>query len=312
MKTSVMLSGNGDLSSTLIASISQKVEERGFYALWFGETTLRDAGVLAGIAAFVTKKLALGTSIINVFTRTPGQLAMLGATLSELSGGRFTLGLGVSTPSIVQGWHGVNYERPLKRMEETLKLLKKYFSFERFNYQGEFFSPTNARLKLRSSPRIAVAALNPKMIRLASQHADQVILNLYPVEKVKYVLPLTKSAESSVMLYCVIASDEKALDAAKELLAFYGSSQAYARLFASFGFSEEAKAMLNAWERKDREGAKRAVTQKMVEDLMVLGDIKLLRDRVKQYHEVGISEVLIAPSPFGDFLENIKAVVENY
>lgn len=59
MKTSVMLSGNGDLSSTLIASISQKVEERGFYALWFGETTLRDAGVLAGIAAFVTKKLAL-------------------------------------------------------------------------------------------------------------------------------------------------------------------------------------------------------------------------------------------------------------
>ena len=142
MSTSLMLSGNGDLDPTKVADISPRAERNGFDGLWFGETTVHDASVLATIAACVTKKIQLGTSIVNVFTRTPGQLAMMGATINQLSNGRFTLGLGVSSPPIVENWHGQRFEKPVRRLDETVRLLRHYFSGERFSYQGVFCSPT--------------------------------------------------------------------------------------------------------------------------------------------------------------------------
>ena len=136
MSVSIMLSGNGELDSRKVAEISSEAENRGFDGLWFGETTLRDASVLATVAACATKKIQLGTSIINVFTRAPGQLALLGATINEVSGGRFTLGLGVSTAAIVESWYGQTFETPVRRLEETVKLLRQYFSGERFSHEG--------------------------------------------------------------------------------------------------------------------------------------------------------------------------------
>ncbi len=141
MSTSLMLSGNGELSSQLIPEISQQAEERGFEGLWFGETTLRDASVLAAFAACSTKKIQVGTSILNVFTRTPSQLALLAATLNEFSGGRFTLGLGVSTGAIVENWHGQAFQKPNYRLDETVKLLRQYFSGEKVSYAGLYSSP---------------------------------------------------------------------------------------------------------------------------------------------------------------------------
>jgi alkanesulfonate monooxygenase SsuD/methylene tetrahydromethanopterin reductase-like flavin-dependent oxidoreductase (luciferase family) len=144
-----MLSGNGELSSLRIPEMSREAEQKGFDGLWFGETTLRDVSVLATIAACATRKIQLGTSIVNVFTRTPSQLALLGATLNEFSGGRFTLGLGVSTAAIVESWHGQRFQEPMQRLDETVKLLRQYFSGERFTHQGVYSSPTNARLRTR-------------------------------------------------------------------------------------------------------------------------------------------------------------------
>jgi len=182
---SVMFSGNGDLPSQTVPSLSLRCEEKGFKGVWFGETTLRDAGILSCLALVSTKTIEVGTSIVNVYTRSAGQLAMMAATLNEVGGGRFTLGVGASTPAIVAGWHGSKYDRPLLRVEETVRLLRLYFSGERFSYTGSFQSPVNARFKVDGSPRIAVAALNEKMIRLASRVADMVILNLYPISMIR-------------------------------------------------------------------------------------------------------------------------------
>ncbi|MEM0121175.1 MAG: LLM class flavin-dependent oxidoreductase [Thermoprotei archaeon] len=315
----LMFSGNGDLPVSAVSEISAAAEQKGFSGLWFGETTIRDAGVLSCLAISATKKVEVGTSIVNVYTRSPGQLAMLAATLNELSDGRFTLGLGASTPTIVSGWHGVPYEKPLLKVEETVKLLRLYFSGERFDYKGYFNSPSNARLRVKGTPRIALAALNEKMIGLASRLADRVILNLYPSSMIPEVLRIRKEANPSsharlsVMLYAyVLGESDKGLQASKELIAFYASSEAYSRLFARAGYAEEAKRAYDAWRLKDRELVRKSITDEMVQTLMVYGDINTLRERVMAYHDAGVDDVLISPCPTGNYVENIRHIVEHY
>ncbi len=323
MSTSIMLSGNGELSSLRVPDISKRVEQKGFEGLWFGETTLRDATILATIAASSTKKIQLGTSIVNVFTRTPSQLALLGATLNEFSGGRFTLGLGVSTAAIVKSWHGQRFQEPMQRLEETIKLLRLYFSGERFSHNGAYSSPANARLRTNPPPKIALAALNDKMIKKAGQIADRAILNLYPTNRIKHALSLLDEGYReaggkrrpilSVMLYAdVLGDEEKGVEAGKELVSFYASAPAYSRLFSTLGYKTEAVAMMEAWKAKDKDAVKRNVNRRMIDDFMVLGTIRDLKDRVKLYHENGVDDVFICPTPFGDYEANINEVLNHY
>jgi probable F420-dependent oxidoreductase len=323
MSVSIMVSGNADLDSRKVADISLQAERNGFDGLWFGETTLRDASVLASVAACMTKTIQLGTSIVNVFTRAPGQLAMMGATINELSEGRFTLGLGVSTAAIIEGWHGQRFNEPVQRLDETVRLLRQYYGGKRFSHDGRFFSPTNARLRTKLGPKIALAALNDQMIRKASAWGDRVILNLYPTERIKHAIRRMETAPGSsdgsirptlsVMLYAyILGDDEKGVDAARDLVAFYASAPAYSALFSSIGFAAEAKAMMEAWKAKDRELVKRTVTRQMIDRLMVLGTVRDLRERVKTYQEEGVDDVLISPSPFGDFNTNLDEVLQRY
>jgi len=316
---SLMVSANMDINSKDIINICRKTEEKNFNGIWFGETTLRDATALCTIASLFTEKIQIGTSIVNVYTRSPGQLAMMGCTINEISGGRFTLGIGVSTPAIVTGWHGINYENPLNRIEEVLKLLKLYFKGEKFEYKGKFFIIKNARLRLKTIPRIAVAALNLKMIRIATRYADRIILNLYPVKLVKEAIKIIEEESAkigkerpivSVMLYTyLLDKEDDDYDTIKELIAFYGSSEAYSNLFKRAGFVEEAKGMLNAWKIGNKEQAKKSVSINMIKELIAFENEKNLKEKMKLYYENGIDDVFIAPSPFGKVLQNIDKIL---
>jgi probable F420-dependent oxidoreductase len=323
MSTSLMLSGNGELPSTRIPEISRQAEEKGFDGLWFGETTLRDASVLASIAACSTKQIQLGTSIVNVFTRTPSQLALLAATLNELSSGRFTLGLGVSTAAIVEGWHGQRFEKPITRLDEAVLLLRRYFSGEKFSYEGRYSSPRNAKLRAMPPPKIALAALNDQMISRAAKQADRIILNLYPPRRIKHALEIVSEAcqmadkkprpTLSVMVYAYVLGDTgRSVEAGKDLVAFYASAPAYAALFASIGYESESRNMAEAWMARDRDRVKHAVSKEMVNDLSVLGSIQDLKRRVEEYHREGVDDVFICPTPFGDYEANIREVLAKY
>jgi probable F420-dependent oxidoreductase len=314
-----MFSGNGDLSSRRIAELSSEAEKKGYGGLWFGETTLRDASILTAIAACSTRKIPLGTSIVNVFTRSPGQLALMASTINELSGGRFTLGLGVSTAAIVEKWHGQPFEKPVRRLDETVRLLRNYFSGERFSHQGSYYSPADARLKTKPAPKIALAALNDRMIGKAASLADRVILNLYPTDMIRHAVDLMGTAAHghrpilSVMLYAhVLGDDERGLNAGRDLVSFYASAPPYSSLFSSMGFAHEAKAMMEGWQSRDRDAVKRAVTREMIDRLMVIGKVRDLRERVKIYQENGVDDVFICPSPFGDYEANVSEILRNF
>ena len=318
-----MLSGNGEMRSGRVPEIGSTVERNGFTGLWFGETTLRDASILATIAACTTKKIQLGTSIVNVYTRSPSQLALLGTTLNEFSGGRFTLGLGVSTAAIIESWHGVKFEHAMGRLEETVNILRQYFSGEKFSVHGRYSSPSNARLRTGPPPKIALAALNDQMIRKAAVLSDRIILNLYPTERISHARKLIDEVCKvagrkerpvlSVMLYSyLLGDDEKGLEAAKDLISFYASAPAYSALFSSIGFPNEAKAMLEGWKNRDREAVRKSVTRQMIDKMIVLGRIEDLRSRVRKYHEAGVDDVFISPSPFGDYEGNVNEVMTKY
>jgi len=323
MSSSLMLNGNGEVSSTRVPQISRDAEARGFDGLWFGETTLRDASILATIAACETKKIQIGTSIVNIFTRTPSQLALFATTLNEFSGGRFTLGLGVSTAVIVENWHGQRFRNPVGRLDEAVNLLRHYFSGEKFSQQGKYWSPRGARLKIGPPPKIALAALNDKMVARAARSADRIILNLYPPRRVKHAISIIDEACRlagnkprpilSVMLYAYVLGDQtRGIEAAKDLVSFYASAPVYAALFSSIGYESESKTMTAAWRAKDRDGVKRAVSVDMVNALTVLGSIEDLKGRVEEYHRVGVDDVFICPTPFGDYERNIEAIVGKY
>lgn len=314
-----MVSGNGDFPVREMLRISKQCEDNGFSGIWIGETTVRDASVMATLACLATEKIGVGTSIVNVYTRSPGQLAMMASTLNSLSNGRFTLGLGSSTEAIVSGWHGVAFQKPVQRVEEVVRLLRLYFSGERFGYKGENYSPSNARLRTSGRQMIALAALNRNMLSKASLLADKVVVNMYPPRMVGEALEVVNAAAGSrqdstrpklsVVLYShVLGASEQALENAKELLAFYGSSQAYSKLFAHAGFSSEAHSMLEAWQRNDRVGAKTSATEQMIHDLLLLGDISTLVERLEEYRRAGVDEVIIAPFPFGEYIKNIHKV----
>ena len=321
MSVSLMLSGNGDLPPNHVGSVALAAEARGFSGVWFGETTLRDASVLATIATLSTEKIEIGTSIVNVFSRSAGQLALLASTLNELSRGRFTLGLGVSTTAIVENWHGLAFTQPIRRLEETVVLLRRYFSGEKFTYAGKFASPKNARMRIGMPPKIALAALNDGMVKKAALLADRVILNFYPATRIKHARSLieneiqrsdkTKPPNLSVMLYADVLGDgEEGIDAGRELISFYASSPAYSNLFSTIGFKDEANAMQEAWKRKDKDSVKKNVARRMIDELMVIGGMSELGERVMSYHENGVDDVFICPSPFRRYEENVTEILK--
>ena len=176
---------------------------------------------------------------------------------------------------------------------------------------------------MKPAPKIALAALNDQMIKKAATLGDRVILNLYPTERIGHAIKLMEGSQRassvrsrptlSVMLYAhVLGDDEKGLQAAKDLVAFYASAPAYSALFSSIGFAAQAKAMMEAWKTKDRELVKRNVTRQMIDKIMVLGTVRDLQERVELYHESGVDDVFISPSPFGDYEANVNEVLRHY
>lgn len=110
--------------------VAEHAEANGFDAVWKEETSGTNTFVTLGAIARTTSSIQLGTGIANVFSRSPTLLAMSAATLDELSDGRTILGLGVSSPPLIEQWHGTEYERPLRRLRETIEILRQAFAGE--------------------------------------------------------------------------------------------------------------------------------------------------------------------------------------
>jgi 5,10-methylenetetrahydromethanopterin reductase len=286
-------------------------EKKGFEAVWVCETRLvRDAiSVLGGIAA-VTKKIKLGTGVINNWTRGPGLTAMTFATLDEMARGRVILGLGAYWDPLA--WkQGIERKKPLKAMREYVEAVKRLFSLETVTYEGEIVKIRDLRLDLGyGEPRtpknipIYIGATGLKMAELAGEVADGILLNgtisvEYTRQCVEALEKGAKNAERDVtsidrvqLLDCSMMDDgDKARDLARHIVALYLGQQPH--VMKASGVKEELIREINqalgGWPPKDGgiQAAMELVDDSLVDKLTVSGTPEECRRKVKMYEEAG-------------------------
>ena len=181
-----LMTGYSGAKIELPLEMIQAADRLGYYAVWTAEAYGSDAvSPLAWIGA-LTQRIRLGTAIMQMPARTPASTAMTAMTIDQLSGGRMLLGLGLSGPQVVEGWHGVSYGKPLVKTREYVAIVRKILArtgpltfegeYYRIPYAGEdatgLGKPLRSILHGRADLPIYLAAIGPKNVELAAEIAD--------------------------------------------------------------------------------------------------------------------------------------------
>jgi alkanesulfonate monooxygenase SsuD/methylene tetrahydromethanopterin reductase-like flavin-dependent oxidoreductase (luciferase family) len=265
------------------AALAVRAEEWGYESVWTGELWGRSSVVGLTEIAVRTDDIGLGSAILNVFSRSPAVLAMTAATLDDVSEGRFTLGVGTSTPKAVEDLHGMAFERPVRRAHECIELTKALLEGEEpTNYDGELFHAADFP-PLDVEVPVYHAALGPANRRVVGRLCEGWLPHNVPFSDLgdafEEVAEAARGAERdpediTVAPYvpAVVAEDpEEARDAIRGHVAYYvGSGEGYKKAVAS-RFPEAAERVASAWRAGDREEATGAVTDEMVAALGIAG-----------------------------------------
>jgi probable F420-dependent oxidoreductase len=302
--TFASLMGLGPRAAVETAKLAEEV---GYTSYWTAETTGPEAfSVLTAVGA-VAPSLDLGTGVLALQLRTPMVVAMAGATLQALHPERdIVLGVGISSPVVTQRWHGVPYgHQPLGRVREYVTLLRACLSGEKVDFAGDHYQVKGFRLGVRlgeKRPKIVVGALNPKMLALAGELADGVLLNYLPASHVPWsVEQVRKGGDADIYAYvhAGICEREEGIDLARRDLFSYAVVDSYARSFERAGFGEEVAAIRAAHAAGDRDGALAAVSDRFVDAIDVMGDAGTVHDTMRAYADAGVDVPVLMPLPWG-------------
>jgi probable F420-dependent oxidoreductase len=283
-------------------------EALGYTDAWSYEVAGSDGfSPLAWLAAR-SDGLRLGISVVPAFTRPPALLAMSSAGLAELSGGRFVLGLGSSSPNVVGRWMGGVHERPLTRLRETVEAVRLALAGDKVTYHGETVRVDDFRLALAPARvPIVLGALGPKMYRLAGAIGDGVVMVFVTAEGTPAILDDLRAgardagrdpAQLDVVAKLFVAVDEDLEELGPMLRRFitgYATVPAYNALLRRQGFQDEADAMITAWDAGDRKRALGAVTDELLRSLIVFGSADECAARVRAFADAGVRTPLLAP-----------------
>ena len=295
-------------------------------SLWVPESWGREAFASLGALSQITKKVNLGTSIVGVYTRTPAAIAMAATTLDVLSNNRTILGLGVSTPSLVEDWHGTKFERPICRMREYIECLRLMMKGEKVYYSGTFFNVKNFKLSYKPKRQkipIFVAAVNKHMISLACDLADGILLYLRPMEELRKTVSLIKSRTrkkhkdfeiASVFIGAVSNKEpEKARERAAKTLAFYiAVGKYYNRFLSDNGFQNDVEQITSEYHRNGLDIASKFVSDKMLNSLTVSGNSEQCIRSLGKFLSAGISLPIIQVNPVGNTESSIREMLSTF
>lgn len=331
-----------DWQSTV--SFVVEAERLGVDAVWSAEAWGHDAITPLAYLAGKTERIKLGTGIMQAGTRTPALVGMTAHTMSALSGGRFLLGLGASGPQVIEGWHGLRFERSLTRIREIVEVARMVCRGERVQYQGAFYTlplPGGEGKALRSSarpvepPPVYLATLSPKSLQLTGEIADGWLGTSFMPEHadVFFTDIATGAARAGRTLADLDLQAGGAVAFGDDLdrliaprrpgLAFtlgaMGSRRHnfYNAAFRRAGYADEALAVQARWLEGDRAGAAALVPEEMVRQTNLLGTEAMVRERVRAYRDAGITTLRVQPEgetsaarleTLGRLLEQVAAV----
>jgi probable F420-dependent oxidoreductase len=283
--------------------IISELPDLGYTDAWSAELNGVDAFTPLVLASQWASSLRLGTAIAPVYTRGPGLLAMTAATVADLAPGRFVLGIGTSTPVVVQQWNAIPFESPYQRSRDTLRFLRAALAGDKVAERYETFAVSGFRLDRPPAvaPRLALAALRPQMLRLAATEADAAITNWLSPADVPTVRNVTgPDCELVARIFvCPTTDVDAARTIGRRVLTAYLTVPAYAAFHEWLGRGDLIRPMQQKWTAGDRRGASAAIPDEVVDDLVVHGDPAACRDRVAQYAQAGLDTpvIMIIPAP---------------
>lgn len=295
-----------DKSLKDMMTCSRYAEEAGLESVWISEAWGRDAFLALAAVASATQRIKLGTGIVNVYSRSPAALAMAITTLDDLSKGRAILGLGSSGARVIESWHGLRYERPFGRLREAVTIVQQVLSGSQVNLQGSVFQVSDFRLAVQPPQHkipIYLAALGPKMLRLAGRIADGVLLYLCPPSKIPdTIAEIRKGADygkrspadidvAALLPTFVSENREEARKSVAAMVAYYvgGMGTYYHRQVSKSGFEAEANSIRAAWKSGDRVSATKMVTDPLLDSMALAGSAKECRTRLEEFRSAGIA-----------------------
>ena len=295
-----------DKSLRDIISCCEVAEGAGLESVWVSEAWGRDAFVALAAIANATQRIKLATGIVNVYSRSPAAIAMGTATLEELANGRVMLGLGSSGSTVVERWHGLRFEQPFTRLRESITIIRQILSGDPVNLQGKIFQVSDFRLAVHPPADkipIYLAALGPRMLRLAGELADGVLLYLCPLSNIQEaVAEIRRGAEeadrhfedvdvAAFLPTFVSERPEEARFAVAKIIAYYvgGMGKYYHQTLSESGFKTEADIIRAAWQRGDRAAATKEVTQPLVDSVALAGSPNECQERLEEFRTAGLS-----------------------
>jgi probable F420-dependent oxidoreductase len=276
----------------------------GYTDVWSAEVSGADGFVPLALAAEWAPGVRLGSAIVPVSTRGPGLLAMSAATLADLAPERFVLGIGSSSPVIVERWNAGTFGKPYSRTRDTLRFLRKALTGEKVTEKYETFEIKGFRLERapQTPPKIVLAALRPRMLHLAATEADGAITNWLSPEDVRKVRAETGGDTELIARLFVCVSEDAARVRAlgRRMLASYLTVPVYAAFHDWLGRGEVLRPLHEAWAAGDRKGALETIPDEVVDALIVHGDAAACRARIQEYVDNGLTTPVLAPIPSGE------------
>jgi probable F420-dependent oxidoreductase len=283
-------------------------EDQGYTDVWFADAGAPDALTIAAALACSIKQLRIGVAVTPVYTRTPAVLAATANTLGQLLPGRFVMGLGSSSQTIIEQWHGLTLDRPVARVRNTAIMVramlrgeKSAFDLDGLRSHGYRQAPTD------QPPPIYLAALRPRMIETAAEVGDGVIFNLWPAPALPRMLDhVQRGAERAgkdwrdieiVNRAMVLVTTDEAAGRDKFRAAFapYYATPVYNQFLAWAGFAEAASGVASGWSAKDRALTASALSDELVDQIAIIGSADACRARIKAGMLAGIHTQIIAP-----------------
>jgi 5,10-methylenetetrahydromethanopterin reductase len=314
-----LLSMNEILRCAKMADQQENVD-----SLWVPESWGRESFSTLGAMSQITKKVRLGTSIVNIYSRTPATVAMAANTLDMLSNKRTIIGVGASTAAIVENWHGVQFNRPASRMKEYIECLRLITTGEKVKYDGQFFKINNFKIlhpPQRTHIPIFMAAVNKKMVSMASELADGTLLYLRPFEELKRTANELKQAtkgksfEIACSFICAISNKdpEKARDRAATTLAFYVAvGKYYSKFLAENGFKFEVEKINAEYRNAGADSAAKFVSDRMLSSLVICGSSEECRESLSKFVSTGITLPILQFNPVGDSESSFKEMLSTF
>jgi alkanesulfonate monooxygenase SsuD/methylene tetrahydromethanopterin reductase-like flavin-dependent oxidoreductase (luciferase family) len=301
----------GGLAPGDIIECVRLAEELGYESAWMAEGHGGDQFAILAACAVATRQIRLGTSISSVFVRSAPTIAMAAATVDQLSGGRFILGLGSSHRVQVEPEHGIAFAQPVQRLRETVEVVRTLVRDGVASYPGKVIRIERFDLWFMPSRRaipIYLAGLFPTMLGICGEIAQGVILTWSTLDAVGRVTPYVtagarragrrpEDVEIVSLLPCAVApTREMARERLRPSVATYaGYFPRYNRLMAESGFVEAAATIKRMWDTGDRAAAVRAVPDALVDAVSAAGTPAEVRARVEEYRRAGLALPIISP-----------------